>query len=63
MKAVILARVSTQEQEDAGNSIPAQIHRIENYCQRKGFEIAKTFSFDESAYKNRRDEFEDHRIS
>lgn len=58
MKAIILARVSTQEQEDAGNSIPAQIHRIEGYCQRKGFEIAKTFSFDESAYKSKRDEFD-----
>ena len=58
MKAIILARVSTEEQKEAGNSLPAQIHRLEEYCKRKGFAIAKTFSFDESAYKQKRDEFD-----
>jgi site-specific DNA recombinase len=29
-----------------------------DYCQRKGFEVVKKFSFDESAYKTTRDEFE-----
>lgn len=54
MKAIIIARVSTEEQKDAGNSLPAQIARLESYCERKGFEIIKKFSFDESAYKNDR---------
>lgn len=27
MKAIILARVSTEEQKDAGNSLPAQVKR------------------------------------
>jgi DNA invertase Pin-like site-specific DNA recombinase len=58
MKAIILARVSTEEQKEAGNSLPAQIKRLEDYCQRKGFAIAKHFSFDESAYKTKRDEFD-----
>ncbi|MBP9827865.1 recombinase family protein [Patescibacteria group bacterium] len=58
MKAVILARVSTEEQKDAGNSLPAQIERIQSYCQRKGFAVAEVFSFDESAYKTKRDEFD-----
>ena len=58
MKAVILARVSTEEQKDAGNSLPAQIRRIQDYCKRKDFKIAETFSFDESAYKTKRDEFD-----
>lgn len=58
MKAIIIARVSTEEQKDAGNSLPAQIVRLENYCERKGFEIIKKFSFDESAYKNNREEFD-----
>ncbi|MFH1711896.1 MAG: recombinase family protein [Patescibacteria group bacterium] len=58
MKAVILARVSTEEQRDAGNSLPAQIQRIETYCKRQGFEVVETFSFDESAYKTKRDEFD-----
>src|SRR3989338_4925634 len=58
MKAIILARVSTEEQKEAGNSLPAQVERLKSYCQRKGFEIAKTFSFDESAYKTKRDEFD-----
>jgi len=59
MKAIILARVSTEEQKEAGNSLPAQIERLKNYCQRKDFEIAKMFSFDESAYKTKRDDFDE----
>ena len=58
MKAIIVARVSTEEQKEAGNSLPAQIRRLKNYCQRKGFEIIKQFSFDESAYKDQREEFD-----
>lgn len=58
MKAIIIARVSTGEQKDAGNSLPAQIARLESYCERKGFEIIKKFSFDEGAYKNNREEFD-----
>ncbi len=58
MKAIILARVSTEEQKEAGNSLPAQIERLKSYCKRKGFEIAKVFSFDESAYKTKRDDFD-----
>lgn len=58
MKAVILARVSTEEQREAGNSLPAQTDRIKNYCSKKSFPIIKNFSFDESAYKIKRDEFD-----
>jgi len=58
MKAIIIARVSTEEQKDAGNSLPAQIVRLESYCERKGYQIIKKFSFDESAYKNNREEFD-----
>ncbi len=58
MKAVIIARVSTEEQRDAGLSLPAQVMRLENYCQNKGFPIIKSFNFDESAYKDDRSEFD-----
>ncbi len=58
MKAVILARVSTEEQKEAGNSLPAQVDRLKKYCQTKSLEVAKVFSFDESAYKTKRDEFD-----
>lgn len=58
MKAIILARVSTEEQKEAGNSLPAQIERLESYCKRKGYKIVKTFSFDESAYGTSRNEFD-----
>ena len=59
MKAIILARVSTEEQKDAGNSLPAQIERLKAYCKRKGLEVEKVFSFDESAYKTKRDVFDE----
>ncbi|MDR3550519.1 MAG: recombinase family protein, partial [Candidatus Babeliales bacterium] len=58
MKAILIARVSTEEQKEAGNSLPAQVARLEKYCQNKSFTIIKNFSFDESAYKNLREEFD-----
>jgi site-specific DNA recombinase len=58
MKAIIIARVSTEEQKEMGLSLPAQIVRLEKYCQSKGFAIIKSCSFDESAYKSQRDEFD-----
>ncbi len=58
MKAVIIACVSTEEQKEAGLSLPAQVIRLENYCQNKGFPMIKSFSFDESAYKDDRSEFD-----
>jgi DNA invertase Pin-like site-specific DNA recombinase len=58
MKAINVSRVSTEEQKEAGNSLPAQIERIDVYCNKKSFTITKWFSFDESAYKEKRDEFD-----
>jgi len=58
MKAIIVARVSTEEQREAGNSLPAQLTRMQDYCKRNGYSIVETFSFDESAYKTKRDEFD-----
>ena len=58
MKAIIIARVSTEEQKEANNSLPAQIHRMKTYCERKDFKIIKKFSFDESAYKDNRGDFD-----
>lgn len=58
MKAIILARVSTDEQKDAGNSLHAQIERMKAYCNRLGFSIFKEYEFSKSAYKNRRDGFD-----
>lgn len=58
MKAILIARVSTEEQREAGNSLPAQVARLENYCQRLGFPIMKICSFDESAYSHQRTAFD-----
>ena len=35
MKAIILARVSTEEQKEVGNSLPAQQERLRLYINRK----------------------------
>jgi site-specific DNA recombinase len=59
MKAISVSRVSTEEQKDAGNSLPAQAERINQYCgKRVNFEVIESFSFEESAYKEKRDEFD-----
>ncbi len=49
MKAIILARVSTKEQEELGHSLPAQLARLREYARKKGFEVVKEFAFSESA--------------
>ncbi len=59
MKAIILARVSTKEQEEQGHSLPAQVRRLQEYAKRKDFEIVKTFSFSESAGTKIRKKFEE----
>ncbi len=58
MKAIIVARVSTEEQKEAGNSLPAQLTRMQDYCERNDYFVIETYSFDESAYKTKRDEFD-----
>ncbi|MFZ5954158.1 MAG: recombinase family protein [Candidatus Dependentiae bacterium] len=55
---MLIARVSTEEQREAGNSLPAQVSRLEKYCQNKQLEIAQVYSFDESAYTKDRSEFD-----
>jgi len=58
MKAILIARVSTEEQKEAGNSLPAQVARLERYCQNKDYKILRICSFDKSAYTDQRDEFD-----
>ncbi|MCB1215554.1 MAG: recombinase family protein [Deltaproteobacteria bacterium] len=56
MKAVILARVSSHEQEQ-GHSIKAQVDRLQEYCKRKGLEVIKAFQIVESSTRGNRVEF------
>jgi DNA invertase Pin-like site-specific DNA recombinase len=55
MKAIILARVSTKEQED-GHSIAAQRQRLVDYCARKGLKVIKTYELVESSTRGERKE-------
>lgn len=56
MKAVILTRVSTKEQEE-GHSLPAQNTRLLGYCKRKSLDVVKTFQIIESSTRGKRKEF------
>ena len=56
MKAIILARVSTKEQEE-GHSIAAQRQRLVDYCARKGLKVIKTYELVESSTRGERKEF------
>lgn len=58
MKAILISRVSTEEQKEADNSLPAQVARLERYCQNRNFDILQTCSFDGSAYSNDHSEFD-----
>jgi site-specific DNA recombinase len=57
-KAVILARVSSKEQED-GHSIDAQKHRLLDYCARKNLEVLQVFEIIESSTRGDRTRFMD----
>lgn len=57
MKAIILARVSSKEQED-GQSIPAQVRRLTEYADRHQLTILKVFQITESSTKESCKEFE-----
>jgi len=56
MHAVILARVSTEEQEE-GHSIAAQTARLRDYCSRLGLPILRSFELVESSTQGHRTEF------
>lgn len=49
MKAIILCRVSSKEQQDTGYSLPSQEKLLFGYAQSKGIQVAKNFSISESA--------------
>src|ERR1700722_16481423 len=57
MKAIILARVSSKEQED-GQSIPAQVRRLTEYADKHQLDVIKVFQITESSTKESRKEFE-----
>jgi site-specific DNA recombinase len=58
MKAIIVARVSTDEQTET--SPEAQLFRMKSYCEseKNRFEIIEEFNFTESAYRTKRDAFD-----
>lgn len=56
MKAVILARVSSNEQE-YGKSLEAQIEGGLQYAQHKGFEVLETYDMVESSTRGKRQQF------
>lgn len=58
MKAIILARVSSKEQED-NESIPAQTRRLVEYCDRHNLEVSQTFQIVESSTKDNRKKFKE----
>ncbi len=55
-KAVILARVSSKEQED-GYSLEAQENNAQSYCANRGYKVLKVFSIVESSTKGNRTKF------
>jgi site-specific DNA recombinase len=58
MKAIILARVSTEEQREEGQSIPAQTRRLTDYVNGKKLELLRFFEFAESSTNDTRKKFE-----
>jgi len=56
-KAIILARVSTEDQLNEGMSIPAQIEKARAYANAKDLKILSEYQFDESSLKDHRIKF------
>lgn len=57
MKAIILARVSSKEQEEEGHSLAAQVQRLRDYCLRRGLRVIRTVEIVESSTRGKRKEF------
>ena len=58
MKTIIFARVSTAEQKEEGQSIPAQLVRMREYRNNKGLPKGLEYEIDESSTKDERHKFE-----
>jgi len=58
MKSIILARVSTKEQEE-GHSINAQKQRLLDYCKKNNLHVIKIFEIIESSTQGERKKFND----
>ncbi|MEX0999695.1 MAG: recombinase family protein, partial [Thermodesulfobacteriota bacterium] len=56
MKAIILARVSSKEQQE-GYSIQTQTEQLTQYCLRKNFQVLETFQIVESSTRGDRKDF------
>lgn len=56
VKAILLARVSSKEQEE-GYSIEAQKYRLQEYCMRKDLEVLQIFELVESSTVGTRQKF------
>ena len=56
-KAVLYARVSSDEQERQGFSIPAQVKFLKEYAAKNNIQIVKEFTESETAKKSGRKEF------
>lgn len=57
MKAILLAQVSSREQQE-GMSIPAQERRLREYAERKDLILDQVFAITESSTKDTRREFQ-----
>src|SRR5665213_2241813 len=58
MKAYLLARVSSKEQEE-NNSIPAQTRRLKEYAERKNLEVVEIYQLVESSTKANRRKYDE----
>lgn len=57
MKAIILARVSSKEQEE-GQSIPSQVRRLTEYALKRDLQVEETYQITESSTKETRKQFD-----
>lgn len=57
MKAIILARVSSKDQEE-GQSIPSQVRRLTEYTQKRNLDVEHVFQITESSTKETRKQFD-----
>jgi site-specific DNA recombinase len=58
MKALILSRVSSKDQEE-GYSIAAQTEKLKEYCKHKGLDVLKVFEITESSTVGDRKQFKE----
>ena len=58
MKAIILARVSSKDPKEEGQSMPVQVNKLTDYAHKKNLAVERVFQITDASAQNTRKQFD-----